>query len=168
MPPFLKLILQKFFCNRFHLFLISCLNRQARKQTLYSHWLLVWVTAHKSVQAVWPWDRGKCVVYICNKSLWPLKFSGHCRYYIEPGESHRVTTDLYFILFFFLVLSTFSLCPLIHTPVKTSKHHFASFNDRNWSLADVGYRGLLSEMTISQSIKLILLRFSKGFRHQQV
>lgn len=34
-------------------------------------------------------------------------------------------------IFFFLDLSAFSLCPLIHTPVKTSKQHFASFNDRN-------------------------------------
>lgn len=75
--PFLKLVLQKFFCNRFHLFLISFLNRQARKQTLYSHRLLVQVMAHKSVQALWSWDRGKRTLYIYNKSLWPLKCSRH-------------------------------------------------------------------------------------------
>lgn len=68
----------------------------------------------------------------------------------------------------FFDLSSFSLWALTHTPVKISKYNFVSFNDRNRSLADVEYRGLLSEMTISQSVKQILLGCSKGSIHQWV
>lgn len=128
----------------------------------------MWVTAHKSVQAVWPWGRGKCVLYIYNKSLWPLKCSGHYLWYIKPCESHRQSQNRCVLNLGFFDLSSFFLWTWIHTPVKTSKYNFVSFDDRNWSLADGGYRGLQSEMTISQTVKWILLRCSKGSRHQQV